>query len=160
MTRYHATSEGNIPFTPEEELEWDAREAEALAAAPGIAKAAFIKQVDQDADNIIRDTIGWRATEYLRAEQEAAAYAAAGYTGDVPVSVSSEATAKGITAQVACDTIIATATAWRTAQASLRAERLLAKALAGNAVDGAALNTIKASWAAFIAALRTQLGVS
>lgn len=27
MTRYHATSEGQIPFTAEEEAEWDAREA-------------------------------------------------------------------------------------------------------------------------------------
>jgi hypothetical protein len=27
MTRFHATSEGNIPFTAEEEAEWDAMEA-------------------------------------------------------------------------------------------------------------------------------------
>jgi len=27
MTRYHATAEGQIPFTAEEEAEWDAREA-------------------------------------------------------------------------------------------------------------------------------------
>ena len=26
MTRFHATSEGNIPFTAEEELEWDIQE--------------------------------------------------------------------------------------------------------------------------------------
>lgn len=29
--RIHSTPEGNIPFTPEEEAEWDAREAAALA---------------------------------------------------------------------------------------------------------------------------------
>ncbi len=34
MTRYHATAEGNIPFTPDEELEWDAREAAHAAKAP------------------------------------------------------------------------------------------------------------------------------
>lgn len=28
MTRYHATSNGNIPFTAEEEAEWDAIKAE------------------------------------------------------------------------------------------------------------------------------------
>lgn len=28
MTRYHATAEGPVPFTPEEEAEWDAMEAE------------------------------------------------------------------------------------------------------------------------------------
>ena len=27
MTRYHATPEGNVPFTAEEEAEWDAAEA-------------------------------------------------------------------------------------------------------------------------------------
>ena len=27
MTRYHATPEGNVPFTAEEEAEWDAMEA-------------------------------------------------------------------------------------------------------------------------------------
>lgn len=27
MTRYHATAEGPVPFTPEEEAEWDAMEA-------------------------------------------------------------------------------------------------------------------------------------
>lgn len=32
--RHHATSEGNIPFTPEEELEADAREAQHLADEP------------------------------------------------------------------------------------------------------------------------------
>ena len=29
MTRYHATFEGQVPFTPEEEAEWDARENQA-----------------------------------------------------------------------------------------------------------------------------------
>lgn len=27
MARFHATPEGNVPFTPEEEAEWDAQEA-------------------------------------------------------------------------------------------------------------------------------------
>lgn len=33
MTRYHATPNGNVPFTPEEEAEWDAMEAEYAAGA-------------------------------------------------------------------------------------------------------------------------------
>ena len=33
MTRYHATPEGRVPFTPEEEATWDAREAEYAASA-------------------------------------------------------------------------------------------------------------------------------
>ena len=39
MTRYHATSEGQIPFTPEEEAEWDAMEAEYAAGADDRAAA-------------------------------------------------------------------------------------------------------------------------
>jgi len=34
MTRYPTTDEGNIPFTPEEEAEWDAVEAKAAAEKP------------------------------------------------------------------------------------------------------------------------------
>lgn len=30
MTRFHATAEGNVPFTAEEEAEWDKQEAENL----------------------------------------------------------------------------------------------------------------------------------
>lgn len=33
MTRYHATSNGNVPFTSKEEAEWDAMEAEWAAGA-------------------------------------------------------------------------------------------------------------------------------
>lgn len=40
MTRYRATLEGNIPFTPEEEAEWDARAAKAEAEKPIIEASA------------------------------------------------------------------------------------------------------------------------
>ena len=40
MPRFHATSKGNIPFTPEEELESDAEEAEYAAGADGREMAA------------------------------------------------------------------------------------------------------------------------
>ena len=158
--RYRATAEGNIPFTAAEELEWDAKEAFEAANALPNAKAAFIKQVDTDADAIIKAVRGERATEYLLAEQESTAFKAAGYTGTVPGSVSSEATAKGVTAHVACDTILATAAGWRTAQAALRAQRLQSKAAASTAADVTALDAIKAQWVGFLVALKGQLGVA
>lgn len=34
MTRHHATPEGQIPFSPEEEAEWDAREAAEIVEGP------------------------------------------------------------------------------------------------------------------------------
>jgi len=39
MARFRATSEGNVPFTPEEEAEWDTQEA-AWAAGENIRLAA------------------------------------------------------------------------------------------------------------------------
>jgi hypothetical protein len=43
MTRYKATPEGNIPFTPEEEAEWDAIQAQVAAEAP-LRKASAIRE--------------------------------------------------------------------------------------------------------------------
>jgi hypothetical protein len=34
MARFHATAEGNIPFTAEEELKWDAQETAAAQELP------------------------------------------------------------------------------------------------------------------------------
>ena len=41
MSRHHATAQGNIPFTAEEEAEWDAMEA---AYVPPTAPAAPTKE--------------------------------------------------------------------------------------------------------------------
>ena len=42
MTRHHATKDGNIAFTPEEEAEWNAREV-AWAAGASDRKAAQVR---------------------------------------------------------------------------------------------------------------------
>jgi len=46
MTRYHATPNGNVPFTPEEEAEWDATEAEWAAGANDRAAAKIRTERD------------------------------------------------------------------------------------------------------------------
>tara|TARA_R110000787_G_scaffold17112_1_gene53977 strand:- start:4 stop:288 length:285 start_codon:yes stop_codon:yes gene_type:complete len=46
MTRYHATPEGNVPFSPEEEAEWDAQVAEYEAGADARAAEAVRKERD------------------------------------------------------------------------------------------------------------------
>jgi hypothetical protein len=43
MARHHATPEGNIPFTAEEEAEWDAMEA-AYAAGADTRKAVQVRE--------------------------------------------------------------------------------------------------------------------
>ena len=39
--RYHTTSEGNIPFTAEEEAEWDARESTIATEIVELAKTQY-----------------------------------------------------------------------------------------------------------------------
>lgn len=46
MARFHATAEGNIPFTPEEELEWDAQELAASQEQPKLAIKADIAALE------------------------------------------------------------------------------------------------------------------
>ena len=113
-------------------------------------KAAFIRQIDLDTDNLIRLAVGERVGEYERAEKEALNYKVEGYAGLVPSSVSAWATAKGWTAQEAADDIIAAAINWRNLQASLRAERLLCKEQGRISADAAALDVVKARWSAFL----------
>lgn len=56
MTRYHATPEGNVPFTAEEEAEWDAMEA-AYAAGADDRKA---EELRQERDQLLQQT-DWMA---------------------------------------------------------------------------------------------------
>jgi hypothetical protein len=42
--RYHATSEGNIPFTAEEEAEWEAMETAHVAKQAALAKTQYQRQ--------------------------------------------------------------------------------------------------------------------
>ena len=140
-----------------------ARTAEGAAAHQALlaaAIAATVQKIDADTDALYAAVTGNRGMEYITAEAEATAFAGGGYTADpAPASVASWATAKGWTAQAAADDIIATATAWRAAQAAIRAARLLRKERARTAADLAALATTRAQWAGFVAAIREQLGV-
>lgn len=52
MTKYHATSEGNIPFTEEEELEADREEKEWLDAAPIRA----MEEIRRKRDRLLAET--------------------------------------------------------------------------------------------------------
>lgn len=159
MTRYRATAEGDIPFTPQEEADRDAEEAAWANSALTRARDGLIRQIDVDVDAIYAATVGNRQSEYELAEADATAYKDAGYTGTVPASVQVWATVKNWTAQTSADDILATAAAWRTAQAAIRLARLQRKEGARTAADLSALDTVKAQWAGFVAAIRGQLGL-
>ena len=60
MTRYHATPEGNVPFTPEEEAEWDAMETQHASEAD----TREAKKVREKRDQLLKQT-DWRASSDL-----------------------------------------------------------------------------------------------
>lgn len=68
----------------------------------------------------------YQQTEYDLTYEEALAYRADGYTGDVPAMVQAEADAQRITARQATDFIIATADGWRAAAAAIKRIRRVA----------------------------------
>lgn len=97
-----------------------------LAAA---VKAAAL-QVDQSADQARTSIVGGslRLAEYEMAEQQAAAYKAADFLGEVPVMVQAVVDADGVGAQEAAEAMLAEAEAWRGALCEIRAIRLKGKA--------------------------------
>ncbi|BFT61828.1 hypothetical protein [Pseudomonas moorei] len=96
-----------------------------LAAALIVAA----QQIDDAADAariaVLGDSL--RALEYERAAVEAEAFAAGGYTGDMPPSVQAWADAAELEPKAAADSIIAEAEAWQTALYAIRAARLKGK---------------------------------
>lgn len=69
MTRYHATPNGDVPFTPEEEAEWDARDAEYAAGANDRAATEVRKERDEKLA-----ATDWRASSDLTLSTEWATY--------------------------------------------------------------------------------------
>lgn len=98
------------------------------------------KQIDDKADAARLQIAGdpLRVVEYQRAETEAKAFAAAGYTGTVPPTVTSWAKAKGWTAQAAADDILRASAAWNAALYAFRDIRLKGKEAVKAAIDPAA----------------------
>lgn len=132
---------------------------EQIAANLLALQSRSVVQIDREVDAIYQAALGNRGPEYTDAEMAAQAYADAGYTGTVPADVQSWATAKGWTATQAANDILAAAADLRNAKSAIRAARLLRKEQVRAAADGAAVATAMAQWAAFVTAIKAQLGV-
>jgi hypothetical protein len=65
MTRYHATPEGNVPFSAEEEAEWDIKEGAWNAAAPDRKSS----EIRQERNSIIQQS-DWMASSDLTMSEE------------------------------------------------------------------------------------------
>ena len=122
----------------------------------------MIVNIDVEADIIRTRVVGdpVRVFEYQWTESEATAFKAAGYTGNVPVSVSSWATAKGWTAQQACDDILVAAQTFHSVMAAIRNTRLIGKeqVRAAENDEAAAEAAYKTAMQTF-AAIRQQVGM-
>lgn len=94
-----------------------------------------------------------RVVEYQRAETEAKAFAAAGYSGTTPPSVASWAEAKGWTDQEATDDILRASAAWNTALYAFRDIRLKGKEVVKTADPADAQATADAAIAQIYAVL-------
>jgi hypothetical protein len=119
-----------------------------------------LRGIDADVDSIYGQVMGNRASEYALAEADANSYKLAGYAGTVPASVADWATVKAKSNQWAAGDILATAAAWRSAQLSIRSNRLARKEDVRNAAGTDDLATALASWAGFVSNLKQTLGIS
>jgi len=101
-----------------------------FAALPlGAALQAALVQVDQAADLARRTVMGdpLRALEYQLTAEEAEAFKAASYAGEVAPTVQAWMDAAGLDAQAATDNILQEASAWQNALYKIRAARLKGK---------------------------------
>lgn len=93
------------------------------------ARLVAAEQIDQSADlcriGVVGDSL--RAVEFQMAEDDAKAFQAAGFAGQVPATVQATVDALDITPQEAAESILQESAAWRTALCEIRAARLKGK---------------------------------
>lgn len=123
------------------------------------AKNTLTLSIDADVDTVYKLVIGNRLAEYQLAEREATEFKNNNYSGTVPSTVQSWATAQNQTAQWAADSILAQANAWINAQNAIRSARLATKAAVQNAQNESEINAVKNNWKITIQQIRQSLGV-
>lgn len=121
----------------------------------GAARLCAAQQIDEAADNSRVAVVGnsLRVIEYQLAEQEAQAFQAAGFEGEVPATVQAWVDAADLSPQEAAENILAEAAAWKGALYTIRAARLKGKQQAlkaashdeAEAIADAAIAAINAS---------------
>ena len=121
--------------------------------------ASALADTYADVDAIYAAAIGSRAPEYEQTEQAALAFQAAGYTGTASPYVADYAATAGITDQQSADLIIARANGLRAAVLAMRSTRFTAQSTMRAATTQAELDAAVAAWRAFIAQVRTSLGL-
>lgn len=155
------THEQELPRYPLEELKYEGGQ---IVRKPGAERLAARKiDAKQAVDNAAGATrarfvtsAAYQETVYRLKQEQAQAYADAGYTGDAPPLVQSEADAQEITAQAAADFILATAAGWIAVVARIETIRRTAIRQIEAASDPAVVETIQASARAQLAAIQPE----
>lgn len=161
MARFHATTrpvldgEGNqigyeqinVPFTAEEEAEWDEREVQVAASFLPNLKDSLMAEVDTHIAGLYAKWARFR-DEYDKREAAARTFKAANYNGDPGIYVTRFAGNAGMTNQQAADLIITQADACWTALDTLGALRMDKYLIQAAATEAAA----RATYAEIIAA--------
>jgi hypothetical protein len=124
---------------------------------PKIVSAIF--QSNRDTDAFYNTYIGRRSWEQAVADK-ARAFAAGGYTGDVPAAVSAMMTENGQTAQQAADAIIALFDDQSGVMGQVFAKRDKCQVAMRAATVNAELNPAVAEWTAFLNGLCAQLSIN
>jgi hypothetical protein len=150
---------GLVAAQGNEGIGWGYDGANFTAPVVVVNREALAADIDHCADALRLAIVGdpLRVEEYRVAREEAAAYIAAGYTGTVPSSVQSWATAKGWTAKQAADDIATTAQQWSNALSAIRSIRLTGKELIRGAGSDASAASTHQTVLGQLAALRAQL---
>jgi hypothetical protein len=125
----------------------------------GDSKESAIAKTYADVDDLYAYAVGNREQEYLRAEVEARAYKATGYTGTVSPYTSGWGAAQtpAMTGQQSADAIIAKADALAAAKLALRNTRFTSQAAMRAATTQSELDAEVAAWDAFCATVKAGL---
>ena len=118
--------------------------------------ANYVARIDADVDRIYALVVGNREPEYRQAEAEALAFQQAGFQGTSPPMVQAYATADGMTAQQAAESILSKAEDWRQASVAIRSARLSAK----SQVRSGDFEGFRTYWPQFLQSVSTTLGIT
>lgn len=121
------------------------------------AKADAIKKIYADVDNIYNAAQGSRAVEYKFAEDEATDYIRSGFRLPVPACVSEWATLKEVTNEIAAQSIVDTATAWKRDVMLIRTTRHTRKAEIEKATSLKQVADSISIWNVFVTDVKTRL---
>lgn len=123
-------------------------------------RSELMLKIDADIDEIYKQVVGNRLSEYQQAAAEAQAFKDVNYIGLAGSCVTAWATIKMNTPKWAADEILTAAATLRSAQSQMRFARLNHKENARKANNKAQIESVNTSWEATLSAIKAALGIA